>query len=152
MSDLITIEQIRVEFARIIRRQVFGDRQPFENVNYPEDDLFSAQHFGAFLPKEFIGAASIYKQSPPFGDDSTANAWRLRGIAVLPAHQRKGCGKLLLRELIEFIKIQNGAILWCSAPLAAIGFFRTADFEIIGDEFEPQTVAAQYLLRLQLTG
>ena len=147
----MTIEQIRVEFRRMIRQQVFGGEQPFETVIYPEDDLFSAQHFGAFLPREFVGAASIYKQPPPLvTDDLIENAWCLRGLAVLPAHQRKGCGKMLLRELIEFIKLQNGAVLWCSAPLAAAGFFRRANFEIVGGEFE--NIETHYFIRLQLSG
>lgn len=151
MSSLITVEQIRVEFARMIRHQVLRTQQPFDAVIYPEDDSFSAQHFGAFLPTEFVGAASIYKEPLPLiADDSTANAWRLRGMAVLPAHQNKGCGKMLLREVIEFIKIQKGAVLWCNARCTAMGFYLAANFEIVGGKFELKDIGAHYLMRLRL--
>lgn len=147
----VSIEQIRVEFARLIRHQVLRPNEPFESVIYAEDKSFDAQHFGAFLPKEFVGAASIYKESlPPRTSDETADVWRLRGMAVLPAHQNKGIGKRLLLECTEFIKKQNGRILWCNARTSAANFYLTANFEIIGGEFEIPKIGAHFLMRLDL--
>lgn len=147
MSETISIEQVRVEIAQVLRHKVLHSDKPYEASIYTEDRLFDAQHFAAFLPNKIVGAASIYQCSLPPETSKTTNAWRLRAIAVLPEHQNCGFGAALLHQCVDFIKIQNGALLWCETPAAAIGFFQKANFEIINDKCAARDEMANFLMR-----
>lgn len=132
MSEAVLIEQVRVEIVQVLRHKVLHANEPYERSVYAEDRLFDAQHFAAFLPKKIVGAASVYKEVAPFEIGECAkDAWRVRGLAVLPEHRNRGCGKMLLQTCAEFVKIQRGAVLWCRAPLPVAAFFRATNFEIV---------------------
>ncbi len=103
---------------------------------YPADQTPEAWHAGAFLGDDLIGIASLYREPPPGSADP--DAWRLRGMAVLPEHQGRGYGQALVRA--------GGKLLWCNGRVSALAFYHSLGFAPQGDIFDLPVSGPHYLL------
>lgn len=83
---------------------------------------------------DLIGIASIYREPPPGAADP--DAWRLRGLAVLPEHQGQGVGRALVQACLEHLRGQSGATLWCNGRVSVLAFYQRLGFAPQGEIFE----------------
>jgi len=90
-------------------------------------------HFGAFDGERLVGIVSLYREDRPDGPE---RGWRLRGMATETDVRGAGFGTALLAACIEHVAASGGGELWCNARLAALGFYRRAGFEVVGEEFD----------------
>jgi GNAT superfamily N-acetyltransferase len=144
--------------TRPLRQVVLRPHQAAEELVFPGDDATDTRHFGAYLDEKLVGVASIYREAPPPAlvmdltpPGTTVNAWRLRGMATLPAVQGQGLGRALLEACIAYTTTQDGELLWCNARTPAVGFYLKLGFVTHGDEFEIPGIGPHYVMwrRLQ---
>lgn len=117
-----------------------------DELVYPGDDALDTLHLGMDLNGEIVGVASIYRQPPP-GEDDDERAWRLRGMAITPALQRRGYGGTLLKACLAHAAAQGGRMMWCNARTTAAEFYLALGFEISGEAYELEGIGPHYMMR-----
>ncbi|KAI7780377.1 hypothetical protein LA080_016101 [Diaporthe eres] len=65
------------------------------------------------------------------GEEGYQNSWSLNSVAVDPAHQRKGVGKMLTRWGMDRAAAENKAVHFLSSPSGA-QLYRAMGFEEVG--------------------
>ena len=147
MSEII-IRPISAGEARPLRGAVLRPGRPHGESIYPGDDAPETLHVGAFLERELVGVASVFRDPLP-GNPETG-AWRLRGMVVAPAAQRNGHGRALLESCVAHVVAHGGRKLWCNARSTAEGFYRSLGFETAGEEFETPDGIPHFLMWLRV--
>ncbi len=90
------------------------------------DDAPSTLHLAVRRDSATIAVATICREPLPGSNDTTA--WRLRGVAVEPALQRYGFGKVMMKLCLEHAERQSGRLAWCTARESARGFYESLGF------------------------
>lgn len=62
-------------------------------------------------------------------------AWRLRGMAVDPAHQGEGIGSLLLDAVVERCRAAGAEVIWAHGRDSALGFYRRRGWSVEGEGY-----------------
>ena len=77
-------------------------------------------------------------------------AVRLRGMAIDPAYQGRGWGRVLVRHACRHVVAEDVELLWCNARVSAAGFYEKQGFELTGPVFltEPGVPHRVALLRV----
>ena len=135
--------------TRPIRAGVLRPHQNAAELVFSGDDDALTRHFGAFDAEgNLVGVASIYREDAPpeLRDFAPQNAWRLRGMATLPAVRGRGVGRELLENALSWAKSQGGAAVWCNAREIAVPFYRKSGFEICGERFELPEIGPHFLM------
>jgi ribosomal protein S18 acetylase RimI-like enzyme len=107
-----------------LRALVLRDDGPLDSARFDEDER--ALHV-AVLDPDVIACASVFR-SPRPGDSL---AWRIRGVAVHPQWRGQGLGEAAVRTAMELSEARS---FWCSARLAAVGFWQHLGFTVEEDE------------------
>lgn len=136
------IRPITAADVRALRHRVLRPTQPVESTVYDGDDLAETMHLGAFDGDRLVGIASLYRE-PRSG---TADGWRLRGMATGAEARGRGFGAALLTACLDRAAAVDSAEVWCNARQAAIGFYRRAGFEVIGEEFEVENIGPHVVM------
>ena len=125
-----------------IRQQVLRPDQPPESAVYPGDELESTYHIGLFEEGSLVGIVSLYPEGPEGYEMD--NAWRVRGMAVLPEHHGHGFGSKLLQACMAYASAHGGEALWCNARVKARAFYELRGLCIEGDAFDIPGIGAHY--------
>ena len=144
----ITIESVRLEDIIEIRHVVLRQGQPRSSCYFPEDSFKHTIHFAALQNDAIIGCASLYKESHP--DFKLKQSWRIRGMAVLEAHQGKAIGSQLLEACVNHAIANKADVVWCNARINAVAFYKKQGFKIIGDEFDIPEIGPHFLMAKNL--
>ncbi len=131
-----------------IRQQVLRPDDPPEAAVFPGDDLESTCHMGIYEEGSLVGIASLYPEGPEGAD--LENAWRVRGMAVLPEHHGRGFGSKLLQACIAYASAHGGTQLWCNARIMSRPFYELRGLNIVGDAFEIPGVGPHYRMMCPL--
>jgi len=140
------IRRITAAETRPLRRRVLRPGQRFEKTLYPGDEAPATAHLGAFAGARLVGIASLYAEPRP-GTDPPGRTWRLRGMATAPEARGQGHGRDLLAACVAHVGASGGGELWCNARIPAVGFYRTAGFEVESDEFEVDGIGPHVVMR-----
>jgi GNAT superfamily N-acetyltransferase len=133
------IQEIDAEETIDIRWPVLRAGLPRESAIFPGDNDSATRHFGAFdSSHRLVAVASIYIAPLP-DQPQIANSWQLRGMATVPAAQRRGFGSALVRACMLAAAHAGGEILWCNARTPARQFYLMHGFTQTGAEFEIPT-------------
>jgi len=119
--------------ARVLREMVL--RRPL-GLTLSEADLADegAQlHFGLYLDHEELVSCVI---AVPL----SANEAKIRQTAVAPQFQRRGIGRLLIRELETTLASKGFSRLSMHARVDASGFYRKLGYRTVGDPFLEVTI------------
>lgn len=136
------ISRVSADEVYPIRQQVLRPDQPPEAAVYPGDELESTYHMGLYEEGSLVGIVSLYPEGPEgYGLE---NAWRLRGMAVLPEYHGHGFGSMLLQACMACASAQGGEQLWCNARLKARTFYENQGLNIDGDAFEIPGIGPHY--------
>lgn len=126
------------------REQVLHPRKR-EHAVYKGDDATETLHVGAFTGPDLIAVATICQE--PMPDSLSTTSWRLRGMATLDQFRGRSLGKRLAERCLAHAHSYGGTIVWCSARLAAVGFYRSVGLEQQGKPFPlPEYSDEQYIL------
>lgn len=97
---------------------------------YDGDEDHGTLHIGALFGDLFVGVATV--SHSPFPGGSSQQAWRLRGMAILPAWQRKGLGSRLVEACLRHANDHGATMIWCSARSEAFSFYESFGFRVLG--------------------
>jgi predicted GNAT family N-acyltransferase len=130
---MIFLKSIQTQDTFLLRQQILRPQQTPAEMGYLNDDHHDTAHFGAFLNEELIGVVTLLPEDR--NGNIQRNIWRLRGMAILPQHQKKGYGKILVTECLKWAKKHNGKSIWCNARTHACDFYAQFGFKKEGSEF-----------------
>jgi len=137
------IRSISFSQARSIRREVLRPRGPESEIAYPGDAAESTQHFGAFEGDTLIAVATFLAEPCP--EEVGTDAWRLRGMATIPAAQGRGVGGQLLLYGIAGVSRRGASVIWCYGRASARSFYERHGFRALGDAFALPHSGPHYL-------
>jgi ribosomal protein S18 acetylase RimI-like enzyme len=81
---------------------------------------------------------------------SDAGQWRLRGMVTLEEFRRSGLGKRLAHRCVAHAADSQATLLWCSARMATVPFYRSLGFKEQGENFRlPEYSGEVYILMLR---
>ena len=118
----IKIKKVSAQQIRILRHKVLRQGKPFSTTTYQRDNCIDTFHLAFMKENELVSCATFYPEQSSL--ISSTKAYRLRGMATLQEHRKKGYGKKILSKSIEEIKKRKGDFLWCNARLIAVEFKR----------------------------
>lgn len=116
-----------------LRDRILRPGLPPGGSSYPGDDAPDTLHLGAFIGGPIVAVATLCRE--PLPDQSTTTSWRLRGMATLPEYRGQGLGKQLAQRSIAYAIKQTGTLVWCSARVTTVPFYRALDFTECSDIF-----------------
>ena len=141
---MYSVKQISSQQTYAVRQPVLRPGKPIDSCIFDGDDLPQTVHFGVYDSDNLLGIVSVFRVSHP--DFTNTNQYQLRGMAVLPTHQKKGLGDLLLEAAENYIKQQDADLIWFNAREVAVGFYNKAGYTISGELFEIPTVGPHYVM------
>ncbi len=100
----------------------------------PGDEDPTACHLAAYRDEARVGIGSIHPE--PMPDGSTADTWRLHGVAVDHGHRGVGVGALIVERCLEHAAEHGARAVWCLAPAGVFGFFERYGFQRMGDPID----------------
>jgi len=115
---------------------------PFDEVNtgLPGDDRDGTGHWTARVPElGLVGVVSVMPEAVPWQPE-LPGGWRLRGMATAPEVRGWGIGSDLVDAVVDHVLGHAGTTLWCTARLAAVGFYERSGFTITGDPWEEPVI------------
>lgn len=145
---MTTIKQIPATDTYAVRLPVLRLGKPIESCAFAGDDLATTIHFGIYTDNSIAGCLSVFKESNDIFD--TSNQYQLRGMAVLEQHQKKGFGRLLIAEAEQYIKTENGKLIWLNARENAVVFYKNMGYSITGNAFIIEGIGTHYVMAKHL--
>ena len=144
------IKQISALQTYPVRHAVLRNDKPLESCRFDGDALETTTHFGYFEHGHLVGIASLFESENEFF--GALKQFQLRGMAVLPAHQKKGIGEKLVLHCERFARKKQADLIWFNAREIAVGFYQKLGYEIFGNAFEIPRVGPHYIMLKSLQG
>jgi predicted GNAT family N-acyltransferase len=117
---------LAAEDAFKVRKEVFLDEQGVsKELEFDEMDRI-AFHFIMYSEEVPIGTARLFE---------TDGTWHVGRMAILKECRGKGFGRLIMKEMIDFVKHRKAGKIVLHAQISVLGFYRRFGFLEIGDEF-----------------
>lgn len=139
-SSHISIEQIMASQTIDLRTRILRPGQPIEICHYPEDNLSSTFHLGAFVTldngERVIGANGTFMKDANKFFPEAVNPYRLRGMATDHPFRGMGLGSQIIQQAEMLLKVINCDLLWFNARENAFLFYEKNGFTLIGDMFD----------------
>lgn len=135
----VEIVELRAVDTHPLRRSILRTGTPSSAVEFEGDELATTFHLGAVADGEVIAIATWLRRPLPGGDDRPAV--QLRGMATAPAHRGSGVSSAVLDAGVERCRREGIEVVWARARVAALGFYRRAGFETIGEPYVDATTA-----------
>jgi predicted GNAT family N-acyltransferase len=109
-----------------IRKIVFIDEQKVPpELEWDEIDKI-ATHFVLYLDKTSIGTARTFIQD---------GIWYIGRMAVLKEYRNQGYGKLIMVNVLNYLKTKNPRKIIIHAQTIVLGFYKKFGFTEFGEEF-----------------
>lgn len=132
----LSVEQVDPYATVWLRQRVLRPRQSYDEVLAETDvpDLFA---IGALLERSLVACVVAHPEPFPCeGPPAGPNSWRLRGMASDPAHRGQGYGAAVLDRVLDELRLRGAEVVWCNARTAAVGLYRRAGFEAVGEPWD----------------
>ncbi|MTH54596.1 GNAT family N-acetyltransferase [Bacillus mangrovi] len=142
---MFEIKQIQSAEAILLRHRVISPDSPVDEARYSGDDLTGTIHIGAYAKDRLVGTASFFKE--PHKKLSGENMYRLRGLAIDPAHRNELRGQTLIL-FGENLLAQNGIdLLWCTTKISNLPYYQHLGFQETSYTFNDGEKGIQVLLQ-----
>lgn len=116
-----------------VRHAVLRPGKPLESAYFDCDVHPDTFHVAAESSEGIIIGCATFAKSIW----ENQYALQLRGMAVIPAFQGKGVGKLLLDFATQYIREHHiAALVWCNARASAFPFYTKNGWEFASDLFD----------------
>ena len=126
------IKSINAKDTFTVRHPVLRPGRPIEDCFFELDNHASSLHLGMEFNGEIIAVLSAL----PIKCENFPNliSMRLRGIATLPAFQKKGLGSQLMIEVEKrLIKLKKIRLIWLNARISAKSFYQNLGYKTMGE-------------------
>ena len=149
------LRPISAEHCIALRHSVLRPNQDRDACRYPLDSAPGSHHIGYFNNAgQIIGIGSIFHETP--AEPGNWDGWRIRGMAVDPAHQGRGIGVAILKALIAYAEAQpvprgRAGLIWCNGRTSVEPFYLGQGFERVGDVFDLPPIGPHVVLQRRLT-
>jgi GNAT superfamily N-acetyltransferase len=126
---------------RILRAGLERASARFEGDSEP-----ATHHLIALENDRIVGCATILQR--PW---ENSPAWQLRGMAVEPATQRRGIGRLLVERAEQIVGASPySRQFWCNARVPAAGFYQRLGWMIASEPFDIPTAGPHVRMQKRL--
>lgn len=142
------LKNISSEEIRTLRHKVLRQGKPFSTTTYQRDNCIETFHLAFMKDNVPISCATFYPENTSL--ISSKRAYRLRGMATIKEHRKKGYGKKIMSKAIEEIKKRKGNFLWCNARLVAVEFYKKLGFSSKGEQFNISDIGPHYFMYKKL--
>jgi GNAT superfamily N-acetyltransferase len=78
--------------------------------------------------------------------DGEPGAWRVRGMATVPAARGKGAGAAVLDALLGHAITRGASRVWCGARTPARSLYERAGFRAVSEEFELPDIGPHFVM------
>lgn len=148
----MVVEPVEAAATHPLRRLVLRGGRPDAEVAFPEDERPGSFHLGVRARRDapLVAVASFSPEPTPLRPGR--RAVRLRGMAVEPAHQRRGVGRLLLAEAVRRLQGDGVEVLWGNGRDSALGFYRRFGLEVVGEGFRNEAGIPHHVVVVDLAG
>ena len=136
---MAVLREVELDELLELRKRVLTPGHPGRPVVWPYDND-SAAHYGMFVDALLVGCVSLTPQQMPLRP--AAQPSHLHSMAVEPAYQGRGLGRLMLAMVLELIRARGADLIWATARPSAIGFYQRCGFEV-GEEMTIQPTGAR---------
>ncbi len=143
----MALRRISIAEARVLRDRVLSADGPASRSIYPGDDAPDTLHLGAFVNGRLAAVATVCHESKPGTSD--ANEWRLRGMATLEEFRGRGLGKRLAERCVAHAADSQGTLIWCTARMTTVSFYRPLGFMEQGESFHLQEYSNEVYILMQ---
>lgn len=139
----------------MLRHRVLRPHQQLSEMRYDGDEADTTLHLGAFnevnasQQDEPVGVVTL--APAPMPSQPRPGDWRLRGMAVDPAYQGLGVGRMLVQQCIDSVRTERGQRLWCNARVTAMGFYEKLGFVTHGEPFEIEHIGPHYVMAIEVS-
>lgn len=140
----ITIKKINYLDTLPVRSIVLRQEKPIETCFFLGDDADGTTHFGLYNENNIIGVASVFTSNNE--NFNIKNQFQLRGMAILEEYQSAGFGKLLIKEIFNFIESTQVELLWFNARESAVPFYEKLGCTKKGASFEIPEIGSHFLM------
>ncbi|MDQ1515061.1 MAG: hypothetical protein QOE80_891 [Actinomycetota bacterium] len=146
------VEDVEAEATHDLRWRILRNRRAGAPVVFPEDSRAGAFHIAVRdVDETGTGSGAILAVASFIPEEITYRPGRtavhLRGMAVDGPSQQHGLGRLLVTTVLERLRRDGVAVLWCNARDSAIGFYSRLGFEVVGDGFVlPESGVAHHVM------
>jgi GNAT superfamily N-acetyltransferase len=145
----VQVAEVPAEATHDLRWRILRGSRPGAAVVFPEDGRPGAFHLAVCHDDTILAVASFSAEATPYRPDRSAV--RLRGMAVDWPFQQHGLGRLLVTSVIDRLRADGVAVLWCNARDSAGGFYARLGFEVMGEGFVlPESGIAHHVMLLDL--
>ncbi len=147
MECPINVRLIAAPQTHALRLEILRAGLPPESAIFPGDEAATTRHFGAFEGENLVGIATLLEAPVP---GTTTPALQLRGMAVSPALQGAGIGRVLVEACRREAVARAIFLLWCNARSDAAVFYEKMGFEKVGAEFEIESAGPHFVMQWRL--
>lgn len=143
-EQTVIIRFIKAKETWTLRHSVLRPHQQLEDVDYPNDRNPESFHLGAFSGEALIAVGSFYKEK----HEALTGwiQWRLRGMAVDPAHRSRQVGSALLAFAMDELRGRKVDTLWCHARETATRFYLKHGFRTHGHRFNVEGIGPHFVM------
>ena len=146
--SVIIIKRIPSQETFPVRHPVLRPGKSIESCIFAGDDDVTTVHFGLYDDDDLAGVLSVFEV--PHSEFTEWKQFQLRGMAVLPSHQKRGLGGQLLVAAEDYIRQQDGQLIWFNAREIAVGFYEKAGYKIKSGPFPVQDFGPHYVMYNEL--
>jgi len=160
----MNIKRISVEQTYHLRQQILRPNQGIEDCKFPEDYEDMTAHFGAFESKKLVGIVSVFEKLfvepesnkiKAFNQNTHRRNWQIRAMATDESVRGKGYAMALLESVEAYVltyAVENKSkvhlpLIWCNARSSAVGFYKKANHQVSGKEFEIEGVGPHFRMK-----
>ena len=146
------VEEVEAEETHDLRWRILRNRRPGAAVVFPEDARPGGFHLAVRDVDDARGGSGAILAVASFSPEPTSHrpgrpAVHLRGMAVDAPFQRHGLGRLLVTTVVQRLRCDGVAVLWCNARDSAGGFYARLGFEVVGEGFVlPESGVAHHVM------
>jgi GNAT superfamily N-acetyltransferase len=139
----IEVRRATADEVRTLRRDVLRPGGSLAPTAYDLDP--ATVNIGAFDGDRVLGCATVFPE--PYEGEPLA--WRLRGMAVDPACQGRGVGRLVLDAATEAVEQVGVPLIWANARMTAMPFYQRLGWVAVGEVFSygPADIPHRVILR-----
>lgn len=129
----MTVREAALEEVRPLRHKVLRAGRPFDSTVSKDDARPEMRHLVAIAGADVVGVVSYFPEPAPSSPGESAI--RFRGMAVDPAWQGRGIGRMLMDEVMRRARAAGAVIVWANGRDTAQSFYERVGFSAVGDGF-----------------
>ena len=145
---LLKAKIIESKLTHGLRKEILWPHITDNNYKIDIDDKDDTFHIGVYMRHTIISIGTFIKEKNTYFD--VKNQYRLRAMATDTKFQRQGAGKCLILKGIEVLKEKKIDLLWCSARLKAIPFYKEMKMKSLNEIYHIVNIGPHKTMYLYL--